>query len=82
MFGLRLATNPALLDEEARNANSATKRIVILGDRITAGYGLDSKGAHPTLLQGKIDATEFPKIASHPSRSSPEKKTGFQWPSP
>jgi len=35
-------------------------RIVILGDSITAGYGLDPAQAYPALLQQKIDAAGLP----------------------
>ena len=38
----------------------ATKRIVILGDSITAGYGLDQKEAYPALLQKKITHAKLP----------------------
>ncbi|MEP4931798.1 arylesterase [Haloferula sp.] len=46
--------------EETPNANGATKRIVILGDSITAGYGLDPKEAYPNLLQAKVDDAKLP----------------------
>lgn len=55
MLGLLLATGTAILAEESPNANGSTKRIVILGDSITAGYGLDPEQAYPALLQAKID---------------------------
>ena len=42
--------------EESPNANAGTKRIVVLGDSITAGYGLGPEDAYPALLQAKIDA--------------------------
>lgn len=35
-------------------------RIVILGDSITAGYGLDPEQAYPALIQQKIDAAGLP----------------------
>jgi acyl-CoA thioesterase I len=35
-------------------------RIVILGDSITAGYGLDPEQAYPALLQQKINAAGLP----------------------
>ena len=43
------------MGEESPNANPEVKRIVVLGDSITAGYGLDPKEAYPNLLQTKID---------------------------
>jgi acyl-CoA thioesterase-1 len=60
MLGLLFATGAVIVAEETPNANGATKRIVILGDSITAGYGLDPKEAYPNLLQEKIDAAELP----------------------
>lgn len=39
----------------AQNANSGKKRLVILGDSITAGYGLEREEAYPALLQKKAD---------------------------
>src|SRR4051812_28128415 len=35
-------------------------RVVVLGDSITAGYGLDLEQAYPALLQQKIDAARLP----------------------
>ncbi|WP_193213115.1 arylesterase [Luteolibacter marinus] len=58
--GLLLATGGALLAEDEPNANGAAKRVVILGDSITAGYGLDPQEAYPALLQKKIDAAKLP----------------------
>ena len=46
--------------EEAPDANPGKKRIVILGDSITAGYGLDPREAYPAVLQKKIDAASLP----------------------
>ena len=37
-------------------------RIVVLGDSITAGYGLDPAQAYPALLQQKIDAAGLPFV--------------------
>lgn len=48
---------------DAPSANAATPaagRIVILGDSITAGYGLDPSEAYPALLQEKITAAGLP----------------------
>jgi len=59
--GMIFISGPALLAEEPANANdTATKRIVILGDSITAGYGLDQAQAYPALLQEKIHAAKLP----------------------
>jgi acyl-CoA thioesterase-1 len=57
MFCLVLALGGALSAQDDRNAN---KRILILGDSITAGYGLDPQEAYPALLQEKIDAAKLP----------------------
>ena len=60
MLGLLLALGGILFAEEAPIANATDKRIVILGDSITAGYGLDPKEAYPALLQKKITAAKLP----------------------
>ncbi|MEP4077994.1 MAG: arylesterase [Haloferula sp.] len=60
VFGLLLAASAVIVAEETPNANGATKRIVILGDSITAGYGLDPKEAYPNLLQAKVDDAKLP----------------------
>jgi acyl-CoA thioesterase I len=59
-LGLLLATGGGLWAEDAPNANGVKKRIVVLGDSITAGYGLDPQEAYPALLQKKIDAAGLP----------------------
>ncbi len=60
MVGLLLASGSLLFAEEAPIANDTKKRIVVLGDSITAGYGLDLKQAYPALLQTKIDSAKLP----------------------
>ena len=37
-----------------------TKRIVVLGDSIAAGYGVDPDEAYPAVLQRKIDEAKLP----------------------
>jgi acyl-CoA thioesterase-1 len=59
-LGLVLVTAGALFAQDAGNANTGKKRVVILGDSITAGYGLDPGEAYPALLQKKIDAAALP----------------------
>ncbi len=59
-LGLLVVTGGGLWAEDAPNANGAKKRIVVLGDSITAGYGLDPEEAYPALLQKKIDAAGLP----------------------
>lgn len=51
-----LAAGGVLFAAEIPNANAAEKRVVVLGDSITAGYGLDPDQAYPALLQKKIDS--------------------------
>ena len=56
-------TSRALWAADAPNSNGArnpTGRIVVLGDSITAGYGLDRDEAYPALLQQKITAAGLP----------------------
>lgn len=55
-MGLLVVTGGVLFAGETTNANAGTKRVVILGDSITAGYGLDPNEAYPALLQRKIHA--------------------------
>jgi len=57
---LLVAAGGAVFAAEAPNANGGKKRLVILGDSITAGYGLDPAEAYPALLQAKIDAAGLP----------------------
>jgi acyl-CoA thioesterase I len=48
-------------DPSATTTPAARKRIVILGDSITAGFGLDDPAkAYPALLQAKIDQAGLP----------------------
>jgi acyl-CoA thioesterase I len=60
MLCLLMAAGGALLAQDAGNANAGKKRVVILGDSITAGYGLDPQEAYPALLQKKIEAAGHP----------------------
>ncbi len=60
-LGLVLVTGGGALSAQvAANANAGKKCVLILGDSITAGYGLDPQQAYPALLQQKIDAAAFP----------------------
>lgn len=54
--------SPALFAVEAAGAtSSATRgRVVVLGDSITAGYGLSPAQAYPALMQARIDAAGLP----------------------
>lgn len=60
MLGLLFTTGGALLAKEEANANERVKRIVILGDSITAGYGLEPQQAYPALLQERIQSAKIP----------------------
>jgi acyl-CoA thioesterase-1 len=64
-FWLLVMTVSALFPATAQNANGGKKRIVILGDSITAGYGLDPQDAYPALLQKKIDAAGLPYMVTN-----------------
>ena len=59
IIGLLLASG-VIFAEETPKATTPTKRIVILGDSITAGYGLAPAEAYPALLQQKITAAKLP----------------------
>jgi acyl-CoA thioesterase-1 len=65
LFVLLTATAGALFSASAQNANGGKMRIVILGDSITAGYGLDPQESYPALLQKKIDAAGLPYTVSN-----------------
>lgn len=65
-----LWTGRALWAADAPTANgpspgTARGRIVVLGDSITAGYGLDPSEAYPALLQKKIEAAGLPFTVSN-----------------
>ena len=49
----------------AVKANDTQKRIVILGDSITAGYGLDPGESYPAVLQKKIDQAKLPFVVAN-----------------
>ncbi len=59
-LGLLLATGTTLFAADTPNTNAQKKRIVVLGDSITAGNGLDPKEAYPAVIQTKIDAAKLP----------------------
>ena len=49
-----------LLSVVAVFCSETPKRIVVLGDSIAAGYGVDPDEAYPAVLQRKIDAAKLP----------------------
>jgi acyl-CoA thioesterase-1 len=59
--GLALAGSAVSTAHAAPATSSATARprVVILGDSITAGYGLSPADAYPAVLQAKIDAAHL-----------------------
>jgi acyl-CoA thioesterase-1 len=53
--------SPAQTDTNKTAAASSTKTILVFGDSLTAGYGLDDQSeAYPSVLQTKIDSTKLP----------------------
>jgi acyl-CoA thioesterase-1 len=59
------ATSGVALDPAPAPPHSARPRIVVLGDSLAAGLGLDTTDAFPAILQEKIDAARLPyEIAS------------------
>jgi acyl-CoA thioesterase-1 len=50
----------ASLQGIAASSDGPRKNILVLGDSISAGYGLDPDEAYPALLQQKIDAAGLP----------------------
>jgi acyl-CoA thioesterase-1 len=61
LFSLWCAT-AALCSGESPATNPAAlrARVVVLGDSITAGAGLDPQKAYPAVLQEKVDAAHLP----------------------
>ncbi len=60
--GLLAAGIGLLFSGNTAKANDTKKRIVILGDSITAGYGLELSQAYPTLIQQKIEQAKLPFV--------------------
>src|SRR5262249_52040755 len=50
---------PAAAPAAKAPSTDARPKVVILGDSLTAGLGLDQADAYPALLQGKIDAAHL-----------------------
>jgi acyl-CoA thioesterase-1 len=52
---------PAQTDTTKTAATSSTKTILVFGDSLTAGYGLDDQSeSYPSVLQTKIDSVKLP----------------------
>ena len=60
--GLLLAAISLVFAGNTAKANDTKQRIVILGDSITAGYGLNLSQAYPALIQQKIAKAKLPFI--------------------
>ncbi|GDY19756.1 hypothetical protein LBMAG56_11010 [Verrucomicrobiota bacterium] len=62
---LACAAAGAALGQTTASSPSAPRTVVILGDSLAAGYGVDSSEAFPALLQQKVTAAGLPfKIVS------------------
>ena len=57
---LATAGGPLWAQDAPDATDGGKKRIVVLGDSITAGYGLDPQEAYPALLQKKIETASLP----------------------
>ncbi|MGV3662696.1 MAG: arylesterase [Prosthecobacter sp.] len=57
MFGLLMMSGfgGGVSTARAQGAEGGKKRVIVLGDSITAGYGLQREEAYPALLQKKVD---------------------------
>ncbi len=60
-LGVAAFPHPALrADSETPQKKARPLRVVILGDSITAGYGLERSEAFPAVLQKKVQAASLP----------------------
>ena len=57
---LFLARSPATLGVDPAADSRIASKIVVLGDSLAAGLGVDLSEAFPSLLQGKIEAAGYP----------------------
>jgi len=60
--GNKTTSNDTTATDTTKTANAtATKSILVFGDSLTAGYGLDDPSeAYPSVLQTKIDSAKLP----------------------
>jgi acyl-CoA thioesterase I len=49
----------ASADPEPASPRAASAKIVVIGDSLTAGYGLDMAQSYPSLLQRRLDAAGY-----------------------
>lgn len=64
-LGLWTAAIGLLFAGNTAKANDTKKRIIILGDSITAGYGLKPSQAYPALIQKKIEQAKLPFLVTN-----------------
>ena len=57
MTAILTTATPFVLVASDAAAAAATKNVVVLGDSLAAGYGVEPEEAFPALLQQKVDAT-------------------------
>ena len=63
----------------AQETNSPVRRqIVVLGDSIAAGYGLDASEAFPALLQTRLDAAKLPYVMTNAGLSGDTSAGGLR----
>src|SRR4051812_7395179 len=62
----------------SRPADSGRPKIVVLGDSLTAGLGLDPVQAYPALLQKKLDAAGYQWDVANAGVSGDTSAAGLQ----
>lgn len=67
----------ALIHLGASESSSPPKRVVVLGDSLTAGYGIAKSDAYPALLQRRMDPTERTWKVANGGRSGDTTKNGL-----
>ncbi len=78
LAGLLTTAVALLFVGNSAKANDTKKRIVILGDSITAGYGLDQSEAYPAILQKKIDQAKLPFLVANAGVSGDTTAAGLR----
>jgi acyl-CoA thioesterase-1 len=59
--GSQPTSNDTSEKAETKEASAANKNILVFGDSLTAGYGLDDASeSYPSVLQAKIDSAKLP----------------------
>lgn len=62
----------------AQDNNKEKKRILFLGNSITAGFGLTEEQAYPNIIQGKIDSLELNYICQNAGLSGETTSGGLR----